>query len=94
MALTLPHELHSIAPKGPKGQLRPADVIGNAVKVARIGVPPREQEFGRGAMPVSETITPAQGMPLLWMALLADLFGSGEKGCGSWCCTQRRSASM
>lgn len=25
-------------PKGPKGQKRPADVIGNAVKVARIAI--------------------------------------------------------
>ncbi len=36
--------------------------------------------------------------PLLWMALLAALLGSGEKSdpawVRAWCCTQRRSASM
>lgn len=32
-------------PKGPKGQKRPADVIGNAVKVMRIATGDEEEEF-------------------------------------------------
>ena len=32
-------------PKGPKGQKRPADVIGNAVKVMRIATGEEEDEF-------------------------------------------------
>lgn len=32
-------------PKGPKGQKRPADVIGNAIKVARIATGEEEEEF-------------------------------------------------
>ena len=32
-------------PKGPKGQKRPADVIGNAVKVARIAIGEEEEDF-------------------------------------------------
>lgn len=32
-------------PKGPKGQKRPADVIGNAVKVMRIATGEEEEEF-------------------------------------------------
>lgn len=36
-------------PKGPKGQKRPADVIGNAVKVMRIATGEEEEEFeGQG----------------------------------------------
>ena len=35
-------------PKGPKGQKRPADVIGNAVKVARIATGEEEEDFGAG----------------------------------------------
>jgi acyl-CoA reductase-like NAD-dependent aldehyde dehydrogenase len=35
--------------KGPKGQKRPADVIGNAVKVVRIATGEEEEEFeGQG----------------------------------------------
>ncbi len=33
-------------PKGPKGQKRPADVIGNAVKVMRILTGEEEEDFG------------------------------------------------
>jgi len=33
-------------PKGPKGQKRPADVIGNAVRVMEIATGQREEEFG------------------------------------------------
>lgn len=32
-------------PKGPKGQKRPADTVGNAVKVARIATGEEEEEF-------------------------------------------------
>jgi hypothetical protein len=32
-------------PKGPKGEKRPADVIGNAIKVARIATGEEEEEF-------------------------------------------------
>ena len=32
-------------PKGPKGQKRPADVIGNAVKVMKIATGEDEEEF-------------------------------------------------
>ena len=33
-------------PKGPKGQKRPADVIGNAVKVMRILTGEEQEDFG------------------------------------------------
>ena len=33
-------------PKGPKGQKRPADVIGNAVRVMQIATGEAEEEFG------------------------------------------------
>jgi hypothetical protein len=33
-------------PKGPKGQKRPADVIGNAIKVARIATGEEQEGFG------------------------------------------------
>lgn len=33
-------------PKGPKGQRRPADVLGNAVKVARIATGEDQEDFG------------------------------------------------
>jgi hypothetical protein len=32
-------------PKGPKGQKRPADVIGNAVKVMKIATGEEEEEY-------------------------------------------------
>jgi hypothetical protein len=32
-------------PTGPKGQKRPADVIGNAIKVARLATGEEEEEF-------------------------------------------------
>lgn len=32
-------------PKGPKGQKRPADVIGNAVKVVKIATGEEEEEY-------------------------------------------------
>ncbi|MEZ5981505.1 MAG: hypothetical protein R3C54_04270 [Parvularculaceae bacterium] len=32
-------------PKGPKGQNRPADTVGNAIKVARIATGEDEEEF-------------------------------------------------
>jgi len=34
-------------PKGPKGQKRPADVIGNAVRVMEIATGQHEEEFER-----------------------------------------------
>jgi hypothetical protein len=33
-------------PKGPKGQRRPADVIGNAVRVVEIATGQRDEEYG------------------------------------------------
>jgi hypothetical protein len=33
-------------PKGPKGQKRPADVVGNAIKVAKIATGEIEEDFG------------------------------------------------
>jgi hypothetical protein len=35
-------------PKGPKGQKRPADVIGNAVKVMRIATGEEQDDFPAG----------------------------------------------
>jgi hypothetical protein len=35
-----------LLPKGPKGQKRPADVIGNAVKVMRILTGEEQEDFG------------------------------------------------
>lgn len=35
-------------PKGPKGQKRPADVIGNAVRVMEIATGQREEEYDAG----------------------------------------------
>ena len=32
-------------PKGPKGQKRPADVVGNAIKVARIATGEEQEDF-------------------------------------------------
>jgi hypothetical protein len=32
-------------PKGPRGQKRPADVIGNAIRVAKIATGEAEEEF-------------------------------------------------
>ena len=32
-------------PKGPQGQKRPADVVGNAVKVMRIAIGEEEEEY-------------------------------------------------
>jgi hypothetical protein len=37
--------MESRMPKGPKGQKRPADVIGNAVKVMRIATGEEEDDF-------------------------------------------------
>jgi len=35
----------TLMPKGPKGEKRPADVIGNAIKVARIATGEETDEF-------------------------------------------------
>lgn len=32
-------------PRGPKGQKRPADTVGNAIKVARLATGEEEEEF-------------------------------------------------
>ena len=43
-------------PKGPKGEKRPADVIGNAIKIARIATGEEEEaltEDGKNAAAVS-----------------------------------------
>ena len=34
-------------PKGPKGEKRPADVIGNAVKVMRVATGEEEEEYDK-----------------------------------------------
>jgi hypothetical protein len=49
-------------PKGPKGQKRPADVIGNAIKVARIATGEEQEDFGADGAGVTWT----------WTALDAD----------------------
>lgn len=36
-------------PRGPKGEKRPADVIGNAVKVMRIATGEEPEDYGRTA---------------------------------------------
>ena len=35
-------------PKGPKGQKRPADVVGNAIRVAKIATGEIEEEYDSG----------------------------------------------
>src|SRR5215210_7766197 len=40
-----PHRSIPAMPTGPKGQKRPADVIGNAIKVARIATGEEEEEI-------------------------------------------------
>lgn len=42
-------------PTGPKGQKRPADVIGNAVKVMRIATGEEEEDHGPEKPPVATT---------------------------------------
>jgi hypothetical protein len=44
-------------PRGPKGEMRPADVIGNAMKVMRIAT--SEEPEGYGRPPESEGKDPA-----------------------------------
>jgi hypothetical protein len=44
-------------PRGPKGEKRPADVIGNAVKVMRIATGEEPEDYG--ATPESEGKDPA-----------------------------------
>jgi len=41
-------------PKGPQGQQRPADVIGNAVKVMRIATGEEEEELDRAKSAAAE----------------------------------------
>ncbi|MGD1036732.1 MAG: RNA-binding protein [Roseiarcus sp.] len=36
-----------LMPRGPKGEKRPADVIGNAVKVMRIATSEEPEDYGR-----------------------------------------------
>jgi hypothetical protein len=36
-------------PRGPKGERRPADVIGNAVKVMRIATGDEPEDYGRSS---------------------------------------------
>lgn len=44
-------------PRGPKGEKRPADVIGNAVRVMRIATGEESEDYGRS--PESEGKDPA-----------------------------------
>jgi hypothetical protein len=44
-------------PRGPKGERRPADVIGNAVKVMRIATGEEPEDYGRS--PETESKDPA-----------------------------------
>ena len=41
-------------PKGPRGEKRPADVIGNAVKVMRIATGEEEEELDRAKSAAAE----------------------------------------
>lgn len=45
-------------PKGPQGQKRPADVIGNAVRVMRIAT--GEEEEGWGEARTDDQMTPSE----------------------------------
>jgi hypothetical protein len=47
----------AMMPRGPKGERRPADVIGNAVKVMRIATGEEPEDYGAG--PESEGKDPA-----------------------------------
>ncbi len=56
-------------PKGPKGEKRPADVVSNAVKIARIAVGEEEEDTGdskkrkagkAGAKARAQSLTPEQ----------------------------------
>jgi hypothetical protein len=51
------HAQGVIMPRGPKGERRPADVIGNAVKVMRIATGEEPEDYGRS--PESEGKDPA-----------------------------------
>lgn len=45
-------------PRGPKGQKRPVDTVGNAIKVAKIAVGEEEEEFdgSDGKDPAAQTM--------------------------------------
>ncbi len=43
-------------PKGPKGQKRPADVIGNAVRVMQIATGEAEEEYDDGKDPAAKAL--------------------------------------
>jgi hypothetical protein len=43
--LTAKQGIDKVMPKGPKGEKRPADVIGNAVKVMRIATGEEEEDI-------------------------------------------------
>ena len=51
------HAQGVVMPRGPKGERRPADVIGNAVKVMRIATGEEPEDYGRS--PESEGKDPA-----------------------------------
>ena len=50
-------------PKGPKGEKRPADVIGNAVMVAKIATGEIEEEFGPEGTKPGKDATADLGKP-------------------------------
>lgn len=67
-------------PKGPKGERRPADVIGNAIRVARIAtgeiaedcVPSKKSEAGRKGGPArAKSLTPEQRSKIATIAAQA-----------------------
>ena len=71
-------------PKGPQGQKRPADVIGNAVKVMRIATGEEVEEFdddgkdkaakalgAKGGKARAEKLTPERRAEIAWKAAAA-----------------------
>lgn len=48
-------------PKGPRGEKRPTDVIGNAIKVARIAVGDEEEEYETDAKDTNAKALGAKG---------------------------------
>lgn len=66
-------------PKGPQGQKRPGDVVGNAIRVAKIATgeerddtPSKTREGGlKGGMARAKSLTPEERMEIAKIAALA-----------------------
>ena len=83
-------------PKGPQGQKRPADVIGNAVRVMDIATGQAEEEFGDdGKDPAAKGWAPRAARPVPRSLPLSDdlrLRGRRQRRDGSpvrWFCSPR-----